>query len=290
MKTFFLLVLFSIATSELYAEPQVYLTFREVEFDPDEIKIDYKKLIPVQQWNEIEPELADMARVISREELIRELSKSPTPDAIAHFSSTHPAGILILTDRQFQVLARMLNQERSVDLLSLPSATVNSGDAALIQIAGIRRAAIPTISDDGASIELEFFLPRDGFPLASKQQDIRPSVHITIPDGTNLICFETGRLAFIKAQLMDPSTMEKVEPEPFLHHIVQVNETVEELAQFYRIEQDDILKENNLASPTLETGKPVRIPLPQMDAESIFSVFKNLDKRDYLERYLAPEK
>ena len=231
-----------------------------------------------------------MARVISREELIRELSKSPTPDTIVHSSPTHPTGILILTDRQFQVLARMLSQKRSVDLLSLPSATVNSGDAALIQIAGIRRAAIPTISDDGASVELEIFLPRDGFPLASKQQDIRPSVHITIPEGTNLICFETGRLAFIKAQLLDPSTMEKVEPEPFLHHIVQVNETVEELAQFYRIEQDDILKENNLASPTLETGKPVRIPLPQMDAESIFSVFKNLDKRDYLERYLAPEK
>jgi len=116
-----------------------------------------------------------------------------------------------LTDSQMQVALRRLNQSKGVDLLTMPSVMVRSGQAAITQSEARRFGIVGTLEEEGGAIALDLFIPEKGkaFETAGAANP-RPTIRTRIPDKDYLVVAEknpdgANRLIFIQAQSMDPA-------------------------------------------------------------------------------------
>lgn len=117
----------------------------------------------------------------------------------------------IITDPQIQVVLRRLNQSKGVDLLTLPSVMVRSGQAAITQSEARRFGIVATLDAEGGVIALDLFIPEKGkaFETAGAAS-LRPTIRTRIPDKDYAVVAEKNsdgenRLIFIQAQSMDPA-------------------------------------------------------------------------------------
>ena len=262
-------------------EPEIYISLREAELRGGLPELE-AFLTPVQKLPlDTDSEIPSRSTVISRAELDRELSRAPSSQhpsvAPGSRGSQFPDGVLALTDPQFQLLIRALRTKTEFDLLSAPSVMARSGQAAFVEVAHLRWAVVPQLRKGEHSIDLEIFLPADGDRMIPKDGNIEPSLRAAMPDGQTLVaCYRSGedlRMTFIRAQLMDPSTI-SASPNGnhaetrHLTHLAQTGDTLESLASYYGTPVLELLAYNDLENKTSALPSQIRIPLP--DSERFF--------------------
>lgn len=183
---------------------QMYFTVREIVFEGDLRGL--KPGGPLENMFRPEEERAAQGKAFdSFREFQDELSRPP-----GDFKKN--ATIKgVLTDPQFQLVLRSLNQEKSVDLIAFSSVMSRSNQPALLQNEKSRCGIIPVVGADKLSIDLGLFLPPIGEGI-SRRGKLHPDVHITIWDGQTVMVErpqkkgdKERRILFVTARLMDPA-------------------------------------------------------------------------------------
>ncbi|MEM9015570.1 MAG: LysM peptidoglycan-binding domain-containing protein [Verrucomicrobiota bacterium] len=191
-------------------EKQIYITVREIGLNEKALESVLKSEL---DWLVSRPEGMSTppqgrSGVWSYRSFLEELSRPPK---ILEEETKFSKGVAgVFTDPQFQVAIRAINQVQGVDLLSLPSVMVRSGQPGLIQVGEKRIGVIATLGADEFTVDLAIFLPEDGKALFQPGEDLKTPLKVTIWDGQTVVCStwrgETlSRLVFVKAALMDPA-------------------------------------------------------------------------------------
>jgi type II secretory pathway component GspD/PulD (secretin) len=120
----------------------------------------------------------------------------------------------VFTDPQFQVIIRALSQMKGVSLLSMPSATVTSAQAASMKAGAVECEVTPAIGADGYTMDLTIVVSEKPGG-AGEHQPRNVSTAVTIWDGQTVVLggriSKIGekparhRLVFVTAQLIMPS-------------------------------------------------------------------------------------
>lgn len=146
----------------------------------------------------------------SRESFRAELARPPKPiEELREEKRIRMTGVT--TDPQFQVMVRLLAQVRGVDLESLPSVMVRSGQPGMTRKEGLRYGFVAVLGADGFTIDLELFLPEEGKAFYDPETtEFEPTASVTIWDGQTVVVAEKNpdgrnRLVFVTARLMDPA-------------------------------------------------------------------------------------
>ncbi len=120
----------------------------------------------------------------------------------------------VFTDPQFQVVMRALSQMKGMSLVSMPSASVNSAQAASMKVGAVECEVTPTIGADGYTIDLTIAVS-EKLGNAGEPQERKVSTAVTIWNGQTVALggrlSKDGekpareRLIFVTAQLIKPS-------------------------------------------------------------------------------------
>ena len=124
----------------------------------------------------------------------------------------------IFTDPQFQVVIRALSQMKGMSLVSMPSASVNSAQAASMKAGAVECEVTPTIGADGYTIDLTIAVS-EKLGGAGEPQQRKVSTAVTIWNGQTVVLggrlSKDGekpahhRLIFVTAQLIKPQDQAK---------------------------------------------------------------------------------
>lgn len=124
----------------------------------------------------------------------------------------------VFTDPQFQVVMRALSQMKGMSLVLMPSASVNSAQAASMKAGAVECEVTPTIGADGYTIDLTISL-REKTVHEGREQEHKAINTVTIFDGQTVAMggrlSKDGdkparhRLVFVTANLIDPSGAKK---------------------------------------------------------------------------------
>ncbi|MBL9145713.1 MAG: hypothetical protein JNM99_18690 [Verrucomicrobiaceae bacterium] len=119
----------------------------------------------------------------------------------------------IFTDPQFQVVMRALSQMKGMSLVSMPSASVNSAQAASMKAGAVECEVTPAIGADGYTIDLTIAVS-EKLGGAGEPQQRKVSTAVTIWNGQTVVLggrlSKDGekpahhRLIFVTAQLIKP--------------------------------------------------------------------------------------
>lgn len=206
-------------------EKQIYVTINEVQFDEKALKEGWMDDVRF-GGNKIElddviktslelpplPKAAGKSRTMifdSPDTFRKEFSRPPSiPSNQGERVGRKISGVL--TDPQFQVLIRALNQRKEVDLQNLPSVMCRSGQLAMVQKNDKRYGVQAVLGADEYTVDLRIFLPLHGEPLFGELDAVSTPHQVTIWDGQTVVIAERRekgdcRLVFVKAQIMDPA-------------------------------------------------------------------------------------
>lgn len=152
-------------------------------------------------WDPTHPPVGGLPKGVrifrSERSLIEELSKKPIPANEADpVVATGISGSF--TEKQFEVVRAKI-RETGFAMQSVPEVATESGRAILAQAGDSRWGAIPTVSNDGFTIDLSLFLPASGESLDSGA-DEGPSCKVTLWSGQTAAWAEhreSGELRFV---------------------------------------------------------------------------------------------
>ncbi len=193
------------------AENQIYVTVREASIQgelPEHLKNTLSSFFDFQElptWRK-EGEQADVFD--SRESFVEELARPPKPMEEGRAERRIQVA-RTLTDPQFQVLIRSLEEIEGIEILSAPSVMARSGNPVITRAEQRRYGIVPAIGADGLTIDLDLFLPEHGKALSDEgAAALKPTITATVWDGGTVVVAEKNangdyRLVFVKAHIMD---------------------------------------------------------------------------------------
>ena len=184
-------------------EKQIFLTAKVVDLPVDETAPAFDSIFNV----------LNIGKAASP---VKDTKESPIlPEQVG---GQYPNGVFalqgILTDPQFQVVIRAISQKKGVDLLSMPSAMVKSGQLAKLTSGTQTCSVKPTIGPDGYTLDLSLSYEDTNNDAAESSRKITTAV--TILDGQTLVLGGTfarkgedqtkhSRLIFVTGAMIDPS-------------------------------------------------------------------------------------
>jgi len=197
-------------------EKQIYVIFREIEFDENPgLNLNFEEFSSLagSDPNQRRRTFSD------RETFLEELSRPPRTDWPEQ--DVVKAGIIgVFTDPQFQLLVRGLKKRISEkNVVAPPSIMARSGQLALVEVAEKRWGVDAVLGADEYTIELELFFPTHGEAYFSDNPYSKNKVKVTIWDGQTVAWAEEKknghyRIVFVTAQIMDPAGMPFHEIQP----------------------------------------------------------------------------
>lgn len=189
-------------------EKQIYVTFRELEFEKRPRF--FGELFDPE--NLPEPGRGKIVRVFeNREKFLEALSEPPRMDVSA--TDGLKRGLVgAFTDPQFQEVIRAAKEELNLKEVPAVSVMARSGQPALVQVAAKRWGIVPVIGADDLTIDLEFYLPSPGEAFFPEGPGSREPERVTIWEGQTIAWAEgkkdgSWRIVFITAALVDPAGM-----------------------------------------------------------------------------------
>ncbi len=199
-------------------QKQIYVTVNEARFDEKDFRKGWKSSLYAEFQEAFElPELpkpSEKKRVVifdSPDTFRKEFARPP---AIPSNEGERVGRVIngVLTDPQYQMIIRALNQQKGVDLQNLPSAMCRSGQLLMVQEDDKRYGVQAVLGADNFTVDLSVFLPLHGEPLFDELDAVATPHKVTIWDGQTVVIAERRengkcRFVFVKAQIMDPSGM-----------------------------------------------------------------------------------
>ena len=199
-------------------QKQIYVTVNEARFDEKDFRKGWKSSLYAEFQEAFElPELPKpngKKRVVifdSPDTFRKEFSRPP---AIASNEGERVGRVIngLLTDPQYQMIIRALNQQKGVDLQNLPSAMCRSGQLLMVQEDDKRYGVQAVLGAEDFTVDLSVFIPLHGEPLFDELDAVATPHKVTIWDGQTVVIAERRengkcRFVFVKAQIMDPAGM-----------------------------------------------------------------------------------
>lgn len=195
------------------------------------------------------------------------------------------------TDPQFQVMIRHLEKTPEVEVDSLTSVMLRSGQPGMTRKDGKRYGFIAVLGADETTVDLDIFLPEAGKALFDEGAKLEPTVRATLPDNGTVVVEEKNvngesRLVFVRAQLMDPAGMpinrgkqatdKKLTPTPAEMEIAlptpesELKVTLASRPEMGQISIELYTSDGKPTGKPLKPGTQIQIPDPNRPGEKIY--------------------
>ncbi len=210
-------------------EKQIYVTISEVQFQNGSVAENWAEDVTIAGTSLSADQIQEFKKITTLPPLPKPRKNKratifDSPDAFRKEFSRPPTDLEApeerigrkingtLTDPQFQLLIRALNQSMAVDLEAAPSVMVRSGQLAMVQSDDRRYGVQAVLGADEHNVDLKVFLPQHGQALFDETDVVTTPYALTIREGATLVIAErrengAPRFVFVKAQIMDPAGM-----------------------------------------------------------------------------------